>query len=85
MHVHSNLSGPTKVVCYIYSTCREVFSVRGVCYEKFLCIYKYAYNMMCIRILTQCSLCALSQELHVLHILSMHVFTDLCVYYMFCM
>ena len=32
--MHSNLSGPTKAVCY-----REVFAIRGVCYKRFHCIY----------------------------------------------
>ena len=29
----STVSGPTKVVC-----CREVFTIGGVCYKRFLCI-----------------------------------------------
>ena len=32
--MHSNLSGPTKVVCY-----REVFTIGGVCYEWFHRMY----------------------------------------------
>ena len=32
--MHSNVSRPTKAVCY-----REVFTIRGVCYKRFLCIY----------------------------------------------
>ena len=32
--MHSNLSGPTKAVCY-----REVFTIRRVCYERFHCNY----------------------------------------------
>ena len=30
--MHSNLSGPTKAVCY-----REVFAIKGVCYKRFHC------------------------------------------------
>ena len=29
-YMHSNLSGPTKAICF-----REVFAVRGVCYKRF--------------------------------------------------
>ena len=30
----NNLSGPTKLVC-----CREVSSIKGVCYKRFHCTY----------------------------------------------
>ena len=33
MHMHANVSGPTKAVCY-----RKVFTIRGVCYKRFYCI-----------------------------------------------
>ena len=32
--MHSNISGPTKAVCY-----REVTAIRGVCYKRFHCMY----------------------------------------------
>ena len=37
--MHSNLSGPTKAVCY-----REVFTIRGVCYKRFHCMYVHSAN-----------------------------------------
>ena len=37
--MHSNLSGPTKAVCY-----REVFTIRGVCYKRFQCIRLSAHR-----------------------------------------
>ena len=33
-HMHSNLCGPTKAVCY-----REVSTIRGVCFKRFHCTY----------------------------------------------
>ena len=32
--MHNNLAGPTKAVCY-----REVFTIRRVCYKRFVPLY----------------------------------------------
>lgn len=42
-HMHSNLSGPTKVVC-----CREVSVIRGVCFKRFN--FKVACLLECLAV-----------------------------------
>ena len=52
--MHSNLSGPTKAVCY-----REVFATRRVCCERSHCSYNCQYRpgLVCVCVCVCTSMC----------------------------
>ena len=62
----NNLSGPTKLVC-----CREVSSIKGVCYKRFHCTYT-----MCMQYL------AFSPVVRTLNVYT-HIRMYVCVYILY--